>query len=1070
VSGSSDQRLSIRLSFDGAQEARAQLEQLGQVGDTAMRKLEAGGQAAGRGVAAISAAGDALRSGLGQINGDLANTGRQFEDLARSTVGLAAALRTGAGLAGAISGVVAVAGAAYAIFQNWDAISKSFGGTIDWLTGRYRSNGEELKKVNDLLVDFSRLSETVAQRSVRVQVETLSAMVTQAQSARQALSTDIANMRNEIDRQVGFAPEEIGVMPAPTAPRRPDQLRGNAVAAFRRQNQEAVVAAESDPAIIALRRDLAGREGALADLDRQTQFLRAQIAGLGEATGSLLNAPPPPPGNGGGGGGRGGSGGGGRGSTRQELTDPQREYQRLMQQGIQLAGTAATEQERYAEQVRALSVALGAARITQEQYNAAVAALDPAARAAREAQEQAARQAEQFARRSRDALAQIGETAMDRIGTGLVNAFTSGGKAALDFQSLMRGVTASIAADLLKLAVVTPITNSIFGTARPTLMGAFGGGAQSSAPAVGASGMPSVGIGEVLGFSGLLGGGSSGGMFSGLGASLGLSGAGGLLSTPLFTTSAGAMATAPLPAGVMGPVLPATALGPMGMGTTFGSLLGGAGAGFGAGMLTSSLVGSQRGTVGPGGTIGAGGGALAGALIGSIIPGVGTLAGGLIGGALGGGGGAMFGPTKSGMAARSGGDVFLGTDANGQLVITSARGKRFDEGAARAEVQAQLDAINQQIGARGLSFAGAGQNAVGFGQASGSPRELSMTSLVGQLRSGNANQMAAFGNLAGRGGNLEQALQAADFISQIFEPLGRAENKTGAFTQAMEALTKTYDEAITKARDLGLSESDLQARRAEQTAQLNAERWRDYSIMDRSLGERRATLAGDTRGAGLIQFDLQAEAENRAFRDQLRNLGFDDTTQEFVRQIVELEQIVADERLAVMRQFDQQAQAQAEEAARQAQAQADRMRGITQGLLESLTLGDLGGLPLEARYGAALSSLSAAQRQLLDGATPEELAEFARVAQIALPIAKDFLGVSGSFAELVADVSRTLGAAAPSSDPANLGALLEAQVAGADRLELAVIGTGQAQTEVLQSVLTELKRLTSQNEAILARK
>jgi hypothetical protein len=110
--------------------------------------------------------------------------------------------------------------------------------------------------------------------------------------------------------------------------------------------------------------------------------------------------------------------------------------------------------------------------------------------------------------------------------------------------------------------------------------------------------------------------------------------------------------------------------------------------------------------------------------------------------------GGMFGPTKKGNASRSGGDVFLGTDANGQLIITGSAGKRFDSGAATAEVQAQLNAINAQIGARGLSFAGAGQGAIGFGQASGAPRELSLTSLVGQLRGGNANQMTAFGTLA----------------------------------------------------------------------------------------------------------------------------------------------------------------------------------------------------------------------------------------------------------------------------------------------------------------------------------
>jgi len=844
MSGSSDQRLSIRLSFDGAQEARAQLEQLGQVGDTAMRKLETGGQAAGRGVAAVSAAGDALRAGLGQINGDLANTGRQFEDLARSTVGLAAALRTGAGLAGAIGGVVAVASAAYAIFQNWDSISKTFGSTIDWLTGRYRENADELKKVNDVLLEFARLSETAAERAVRAQVRTLESLATAGQASRQALSGEITSLQGEFDRRIGFNEARF------RAQRQGEAAQIGGASSISPEESERILQMEiegirqraaNDPRVQQTSAELRQRQGAVRELDDRLRWLQGQIAGLNEATGSLLNAPPPPPGGGGGG------SGGGR-ATRQEVTEAEREYQRLVQQGVQLAGTAATEQQRYGEQVLALSAALGAARITQEQYNAAVAALDPAARAAREAQEQAARQAEQFARRSRDALAQIGETAMDRIGTGLVNAFTSGGKAALDFQSLMKGVTASIAADLLKLAVVTPITNAVFGTSRPTLMGAFGGAAQPSAPVVGASGMPSVGIGEVLGFSGLLGGGSSGGMFSGLGSSLGLTGSGGLLTTPLFTTSAGAMATAPLPAGVMGPVLPATALGPMGMGTTFGSLLGGAGVGFGAGMLTSSLVGSQRGTVGPGGTIGAGGGALAGALIGSIFPGVGTLAGGLIGGALGGGGGAMFGPTRGGMASRSGGDVYLGTDANGQLIITGARGKRFDEGAARSEVQAQLDAINQQIGVRGLSFAGAGQAAVGFGAASGSPRELSLTSLVGQLRGGNANQMTAFSTLAGRGGNLEQALQAADFITQIFEPLSKAGEQTDSFTAAMEALAKTYDDAITKARDLGLATEALDAKRSESLAKLRADTQRGFdasvrgargeSFVDQLMGVR----------------------------------------------------------------------------------------------------------------------------------------------------------------------------------------------------------------------------------------
>jgi hypothetical protein len=1051
------------MNVDGAQEVRALLEQLGQAGDTAMRKLETGGQSASRGVAAVSQAGNALRQGLSQVNGDLAVTSQQFEDLARSTVGLAAALRTGVGLAGAIGGVVAVAGAAYAIFQNWDGISKTFGNTIDWLTGRYRENATELGKVNDVLLEFTRLSETAAERAVRAQIRTLEALATAGQASRQALSGEITSLQGEFDRRIGFNEARF------RAQRQSEAAQIGGASSISPEEERALQMeiegirqrAVNDPRVQQTLGEIRQRQGAVRELEDRLRWLQGQIAAANEATGTLLNNPPPA---------GGGAGGGGR-AARAEVTEAEREFQRLVQQGISLTQSAATEQDRYAQQVLALDAALGAARITQEQYNRAVAALDPAARAAREAQEQAARQAEQFARRSRDALAQIGETAMDRIGTGLVNAFTAGGKAALDFQSLMKGVIASIAADLLKLAVVTPIVNAVFGTSRPTLMGAFqSGGVPSAAPGSAATAAPSIGIGEVFGLSNLLGGGSAGGgMFSGLGASLGLTGAGGLLSTPLWTTSAGAMATAPLPPGMLGPVMPAAALGPSGMGATFGNLLGGAGAGFGAGMLTSSIVGGVRGTVGPGGMIGAGSGAMAGAIIGSIFPGIGTLAGGLIGGALGGGAGAMFGPTRSGMASRAGGDVFLGVDDAGLLTITGARGKRWDQGGATAQVQAQLDAINAQANARGLTFAGPGQGAIGFGAASGSSRELSMTALVSQLRSENANQMRAFETLAAQGSwrevrrgkrterefvgaaTLEDALSAADFVTQVFEPLGKSAEQTSAFKAAMEALTKTYDEAIAKAKDLGLAETDLQAQRVERIAKLEADRARDLDIIDRTLAARRAAVGGDSRSAMLTQFDLRAEAEMRGFQDQLFNLGLDRTGADYRRRVVALEQTIAEERLAVMREYDRQ------------------VRGITQGLLESLTMGDLGGLPLEARYGAALSSLSAAQRPLLDGATPEELAEFARVAQIALPIAKDFLGVSGSFAELVADVSRTLRTAAPGSDPANLGALLEAQVAGADRLEMAVIGAGTAQTEVLRSLLTELKRLTAQNEALLAR-
>jgi tape measure domain-containing protein len=733
-------------------------------------------------------------------------------------------------------------------------------------------------------------------------------------------------------------------------------------------------------------------------------------------------------------------------AATERLTEAERAQQRLVERGTSLVEGAATEQEKYAEQVKAQDAALAAARITQDQYNRTLSQLDPAARAAREAAAKAEQEAQQFAERSRNALASIGENALDRIGNGLVNAFAAGKQAAIDFGSIARQVIASVVTDMAKLAIVNPLVNAVFGASRPSLMGAFGG----AAPATPAASVPS-------------GAGGSAGMFSfsplpflnmgapnlfggtgGLGEALGLTGAGGFLSTPIYTPTAFGATQSNFFAGTALPGEAGFFAGGGGAAApvTLGNLLGAGAMGFGLGMAGGTISGNLRGT-----GLGMGIGFLVGGPLGMMV-----------GGAIGGTAGGLFGPTRKGMAARSGGDVFLGVDDAGLLTITGARGKRWDQAGAVAEVQQQLDAINRQIAARNLSFAAPGQAAVGFGQASGSPRELSMTALVGQLRSDNANQMTAFGTLAGRGGDLEEALSAADFVTQVFEPLGRAVEKTSAFKSAMEALTKTYDDAIAKAKDLGLSEADLNSQRAERIAKLEADRARDLDIIDRTLGIRRMALNGDGRGVALGQFDLRAEAELRAFREQLFQLGLEETGEEYIRRVVALEQTIADERLAVMREFG-----------RQAEALAAQMRGIARGLLENLTMGDLGGLPLEARYGAALSSLAAAQAPLLDGATPEELAEFSRVAQIALPIAKDFLGISTSFAELVADVARTLRTAAPGSDPANLGALLEAQVAGSDRLELAVLSTGQTQTEVLRSLLSELRRLTAQNEAILAR-
>lgn len=418
-------------------------------------------------------------------------------------------------------------------------------------------------------------------------------------------------------------------------------------------------------------------------------------------------------------------------------------------------------------------------------------------------------------------------------------------------------------------------------------------------------------------------GGGSGGLLSGLGSSLGLTGAGGLLGSTLWTTSSGAAASAALPAGMMGPTVPASALGSMGMGTTLGSLLSGAGVGFAGGMLTSSIVGGMRGTVGPGGTIGAAGGALAGAVIGSIIPGIipgiGTLIGGLIGGAVGGGGGAMFGPTKKGMASRSGGDVGYGIDPSGRLYVTGSGGNRWDATESISAVQQQLDGINQGAAQRGLTLTWRGQTAgiVGFGAASSNAREINPANIGAIAQGGSAAVRQALAAVDGRGP--QAAFDAVDWVRQTFEQLGKSD-RVASYWKALDELNQTFGKAIDKARELGLSEEDLVAQRDERIRRLNEDRSNQLGAIDANLNARMLRARGDEQGAALAAFDQTAAEETRSLWQKLFEFGLEGTQEHYDR-VTRLEQTLAAERLQIVQQFADQA-AVAEAAAAQAREQA----------------------------------------------------------------------------------------------------------------------------------------------------
>ena len=166
--------------------------------------------------------------------------------------------------------------------------------------------------------------------------------------------------------------------------------------------------------------------------------------------------------------------------------------------------------------------------------------------------------------------------------------------------------------------------------------------------------------------------------------------------------------------------------------------------------------------------------------------------------------------------------------------------------------------------------------------------------------------------------------------------------------------------------------------------------------------------------------------------------------------------------------LDQQAaNGTAAEASRAATAISNQGRGF----FEQLVFGNAGGLSPAAQYGAGLTTLSSAGSDLLAGGGPDALATYTRVASSFLPIARDYLGTSEAYASLVSDIAGTVRAAG--GDPAGIASIFDAQASGFDRLgsELSSLNAnGADQTRIATQSLSELRRLSSLIEALIARR
>lgn len=466
-------------------------------------------------------------------------------------------------------------------------------------------------------------------------------------------------------------------------------------------------------------------------------------------------------------------------------------------------------------------------------------------------------------------------------------------------------------------------------------------------------------------------------------------------------------------------------------GLTGGQLFGGIGLGVGLGSLANGLVG--------GNTLGGGIGSLLGTL--ALGP-LGGIAGGLLGG--------LFGPGQAhhgyawtlGSANGNGGTPADQISFVGKSNVDPVAQQQF------AQEQQQIAAFNVWMRQQGLNVWGryivggnndpnlekdaaswgAGFGALGFG--ANDNRLNTALALHNSATFASPDELQSFVT------GFQQFIGAFDSLAKA--PLGE-------YAAAVKSLNDTYDAAIAKAKEYALAEGDLTAERDRRAVELQAQRDRQARGITAGLTVRYDRAKGLNEDADLLAFDTAADAERIALKQQIDALGLTGT-QYAAERIVQIEQTLAAERLAIVERY------------------AADSRAAGQSLLVGLTIGSGSALPKEQQYFAGLSLLNQARRDLDAGGT---LADYASVVSQVLPVARDYLGTSERYAGLVADISGVV--TSKGGDPAGLGALLQAQSDDSSALRNVFAAYGEKQVQVATATLTELRRMTSTLEALIAR-
>lgn len=724
-----------------------------------------------------------------------------------------------------------------------------------------------------------------------------------------------------------------------------------------------------------------------------------------------------------------------------------------------------------------------------EAINKQTAALDRGSEASRAFQQQ---------QKALSDIAGAFTSAFDTIGNSITQALVGGQKAAVNWGNVMSAVAQQVLQQFLKLAILNPVLNSLFGQSNTTLGSAIGalgslsgGGGTAGGGAAGAGGIGGLlntgsslistgsSIAQLFGYQGL------GGQLSNLGGYLGLTGQGGLLSgagsaiSGILNTGSGIGIS-----GAYGPVTSGLAEAGAGLGgASIGSLLGGAGGGFAVGSLAGGLVQGALNKTGPAPMVGAGVGAVSGAVIGSIFPGIGTVIGGLIGGLLGGAGGGLIGPHPASTFSR----IPVGITGAGQLDLGGLVYQK-DPNAVGENTQAHSDAttLNTLLGQAGLRITSLGGiTQLGDntpGQRADPTKAADLASAFPNLRfSANDNSSDvgrilndiekigshAFGNI----GELQDVLNEVSTFVNTTVPTLKAIDPTsvgiGSLATALNNLHAQFDSAIDEAHKLSFAEADLTAARDKSIAAandaVNRQVQLDRTGFTASYLAAHAQVTGssqDAQTAALFAFDNVTAAQQRQqLQDEYKGIFGDAYASQvaYVDTSAYLEQSLGEQRLAIQKQYSGQIVDSAQQtAAAQTQA-AQGALGIVMSLqayIQKLQGSDISPLSPVDQYSQAKSQFNAVSGAARAG-DYNSIASLTTYADALLSTSRNVNGSGLAYANDYSSVLSAVGSVARLGPDTLTASVFAAQTQSSTA---AIIDSQATIAALLQSILSALNQ------------